>query len=68
MIVKNLFAHIGCIFILAVTSDHIFEKVFDLGIRDDTDLILQILNSSYVNKQIYNNHVINNIIGKMENE
>lgn len=53
-------------FPMAITSDPTLDQIFDLGIRRDTDLILQVSNSSYVNKQIFNNHIINNFIPQVE--
>lgn len=40
-------------FPMAIASDSSLEKVFDLGIRRDTDLILKVSNSSYMNKDIF---------------
>lgn len=55
-------------FPMAVTSDASLEKIFDLGIRRNTDLILQVSNSSYVNKQIFKDHILNNFIEQVEND
>lgn len=49
-------------FPMAITSDPNLVGIFDLGIRKDVDLTLKISNSSYVNKEIFNDHIINYFI------
>ncbi|KAK8884192.1 hypothetical protein M9Y10_043298 [Tritrichomonas musculus] len=53
---------------MAVTSDPSLEKVFDLGIRRNTDLILEVSNSSYVNKEIFTRHIKENFINQVDAE
>ena len=53
-------------FPMAVTSDPSLEKVFDLGIRRNTDLIFEVSNSLYVNKEIFTRHIKENFINQVD--
>ena len=53
---------------MAVTSDPSLEKVFDLGIRRNTDLIFEVSNSLYVNKEIFTRHIKENFINQVDAE
>lgn len=55
-------------FPLAITSNPNLTKIFDLNIRENVDLLLQISTSSYINKDIFKNHIINNFIPQVEED
>lgn len=44
--------------LLAVTSDQELEQIFELGIRRDVDLNLNVGNSNYITKDVFIDHII----------
>lgn len=55
-------------FPLAISSNENLRGIFDLNIRENVDLLLEISNSSYINKDIFKRHIINNFIPQVEED
>ena len=55
-------------FSLAISSNENLRGIFDLNIRENVDLLLEISNSSYINKDIFKRHIINNFIPQVEED
>ena len=55
-------------FPLIVTTDPKAESIFDLGIRRNIDLIIKIRTSSYMTKEIFNEHIVNRFIPQVESD
>ena len=55
-------------FPLAISSNEKLREIFDLDIRENVDLFLEISTSSYINKDIFRSHMINNFLPQVEED